>query len=164
LPAIAPPTEFEVATIKASSPDSRGGRFQMQPGGRLTSEGMPLRFLISRAFNTNTNDQLTGIPSWADSARFDVIAKAPPDGTAQTFIDPEVLAPMMLSLLKDRFKLSYHTEERELPAYSLLAAKPKMKKADPSSRSWCKNAGQVPGAPPPPPGTQALICQNITMT
>jgi uncharacterized protein (TIGR03435 family) len=70
----------------------------------------------------------------------------------------------MLALLKDRFKLAYHTEERELPAYTLMAAKPKMKKADPSARTWCKNAGQVPGAPPAPPGTQALICQNITMT
>jgi uncharacterized protein (TIGR03435 family) len=164
LPAIAAPTEFEVATVKASSPDSRGGRFQMQPGGRLNSEGMPLRFLITRAFNTSSNDQLTGIPSWADTARFDVIAKAPADGTAQTFIDPETLAPMILALLRDRFKLSYHTEERELPAYTLAAAKPKMKKADPSARAWCKGPNQVPGAPPPPPGTQALICQNITMT
>ena len=164
LPTIAAPTEFEVATVKASNPDSRGGRFQMQPGGRLNSEGMPLRFLITRAFNTNSNDQLTGIPSWADTARFDVIAKAPSDGTPQPFIDPDVLAPMMLALLKDRFKLSYHTEERELQAYSLVAAKPKMKKADPSSRAWCKNPNQVPGAPPAPPGTQALICQNITMT
>jgi uncharacterized protein (TIGR03435 family) len=164
LPAIAAPTEFEVATIKASSPDSRGGRFQMQPGGRLNSEGMPLRFLITRAFNTSGNDQLTGVPSWADTLRFDVIAKAPADGTPQTFIDPETLAPMMLALLKDRFKLSYHTEERELPAYTLVAAKPKMKKADPSARAWCKSASQVPGAPPPPPGTQALICQNITMS
>jgi len=71
---------------------------------------------------------------------------------------------MMLALLKDRFKFSYHTEERELPAYTLVAAKPKMKKADPSARTWCKNASQVPGAPPPPPRSQSLICQNITMS
>jgi uncharacterized protein (TIGR03435 family) len=164
LPPIAAPMEFEVASVKVSSPDSRGGRFQMQPGGRLTSENMPLRFLISRAFNTTSNDQLTGVPSWADTARFDLIAKTPSDVATQPFIDPETMAPMMLALLKDRFKLAYHTEERELPAYTLMAAKPKMKKADPSARTWCKNAGQVPGAPPAPPGTQALICQNITMT
>jgi uncharacterized protein (TIGR03435 family) len=102
----------------------------MQPGGRLNSEGMPLRFLITRAFNTSSNDQLTGVPSWADTARFDVIAKTPSDGATQTGIDPEALAPMMLALLKDRFKLSYHTEERELPADTLVAAKPKMTKAD----------------------------------
>jgi uncharacterized protein (TIGR03435 family) len=164
LPPVVAPTEFEVASVKASNPDSRGGRFQMQPGGRLTSENLPLRFLISRAFNTTSNDQLAGVPSWADTAKFDVIAKAPAEVAPQPFIDNETMAPMMLALLKDRFKLAYHTEERELPAYTLVSAKPKMKKADASARTWCKNASQVPGASPAPPGTQALICQNITMT
>jgi uncharacterized protein (TIGR03435 family) len=136
----------------------------MQPGGRLNSEGMPLRFLITRAFNSSSNDQLTGVPAFADTARFDVIAKAPSDGAPQAAIDPDTLAPMILALLKERFKLSYHTEERELQAYTLVAVKPKMKKADPSARSWCKAPSQVPGAPPAPPGaTTAMICQNITM-
>ncbi len=94
----AAPKEFEVATVKATSPDSRNSRFQMQPGGKLTAEGVPLRFLITRAFNTNGNDQLAGIPSWADSARFDVIAKAPSDGATQYNLDPDTLAPMMLAL------------------------------------------------------------------
>lgn len=164
LPPIKAATEFEVATIKATSPDFRGGRFQMQPGGRLTSEGMPLRFLMTRAFNTSSNDELIGVPPFADSARFDLVAKAPADGMPVAFIDTEVLAPMLLSLLKDRFKLAYHTEEREVPAYTLVAARPKMKKADPSSRTWCKAPGQIPGALPAPPGAQALICQNITMS
>jgi uncharacterized protein (TIGR03435 family) len=163
LPPIAAPMEFEVATIKATSPDSRGSSFRTQAGGRLTVEGLPLQFLITRAFNTPSSDQLTGVPTWANTARFDVIAKAPSDG-AQTVLDPETLAPMILALLKDRFKLSYHTEERELQAYTLVAAKPKMKKADPSARAWCKSPAQVPGAPPAPQGSQALICQNITMT
>jgi uncharacterized protein (TIGR03435 family) len=122
-----------------------------------------LRFLIARAFNTTSNDQLIGIPSWADSARFDINAKALSDGP-QSALDPNTMAPMILALLKDRFKLAYHTEERELSAYTLVAAKPKMKKADPSTRSWCKNPAQVPGAPPAPSGMNALICQNITMT
>ena len=164
LPAIAALTEFEVATVKAASPDSRISRFQMQPGGRLNAEGVPLRLLISRAFVTNSSDQITGVPPFADTERFDVVAKAPVDGPIPGFIDPETLAPMMLALLKERFKLSFHTEERELPAYTLVATKPKMKKADPSARAWCKSPTQVPGAPPAPPGSQALICQNITMT
>lgn len=157
------PTEFEVATIKATSPDSRAQRFQVQPGGRLVVEGLPLQFLITRAFNTASNEQLTGMPSWANTARFDVVAKAPADSLSQN-IDPDTLAPMLVALLKERFKLSYHTEERELTAYTLVAAKPKLKKADPAARTWCKNASQVPGAPPPPPRSQSLICQNITVT
>ncbi len=163
LPPMAAPEAFEVASVKPSNPDSRNSRFQMQPGGRLNAEGVPLRFLIARAFNTNNNEQLTGVPSWADSARFDVIAKAPPDSMNQTGLDQEALAPMMMALLKERFKLTYHTEQRDLPAYALQAVKPKMKKADPSARAWCKNPSQIPGAPPAPQGSQALICQNITM-
>ena len=47
----------------------------------------------------------------------------------QTGLDQEALAPMMMALLKERFKLTYHTEQRDLPAYALQAVKPKMKKA-----------------------------------
>ena len=158
----AAPSEFEVATVKPTNPDSRNSRFQMQAGGRLNAEGVPLRFLISRAFNTSSNDQIAGVPSWTDTARFDVIAKAPEDSAIQT-LDPDTLAPMMLALLKERFKLTYHMEDREVPAYSLAATKPKMTKADPSTRTWCKPPAQVPGAAPAPPSTQVMICQNITM-
>jgi hypothetical protein len=56
LPAVALPTEFEVASIKPTNPDMKMGSFLVQPGGRLVAEGLPLRFLISRAFNTNANE------------------------------------------------------------------------------------------------------------
>jgi uncharacterized protein (TIGR03435 family) len=39
-----------------------------------------------------------------------------------------------------------------------------MKKADPAARAWCKNPSQIPGAAPAPPRSQAMICQNVTMT
>ncbi len=163
LPPLNSPKEFEVATVKPTSPDFRGGRFQVQPGGRLVAEGMPFRFLLSRAFNTNGNEQLTGLPSWVDSTRFDVVAKIPDDSGPVLGVDPELLAPMMRKLLEDRFKMKYHTEERQVNAYTLVAGKPKLKKADPASRTWCKNPVQVVGAPPPTPGEQSLMCQNTTM-
>lgn len=161
LPPIPAPVEFEVATIKPTDPNARPfGRFQMQPGGRLVIEGLPLRFLISRAFNTNNNEMVTGLPPWADTERFDINALAS-DGTFSAGMDQEVLAPMLRALLADRFKMTYHTEERPVSAYTLLAVNPKMKKADPASRTWCKN-----GTSPPPgsgPGTSVLNCQNVTM-
>ena len=160
LPAIPAPTEFEVASVKPSDPGGRGGRFQMQPGGRLLSENMPVRFLVGRAFNTNNPDQLVGLPKWVDTERFDIIAKAPAAGPALTGMDQDALAPMIKALLVDRFKMTYHTEERPATAYSLVAAKPKMKKADPASRTSCKFAMAPPGSPP---GSQVLTCQNITM-
>jgi uncharacterized protein (TIGR03435 family) len=72
----------------------------------------------------------------------------------------ESVAPMLRALLKERFGLAYHTEDRPLPAYTLVAAKPKMKKADPAERTSCKQPPAPPGAPP---GSRQLVCQNVTM-
>jgi len=165
LPTIPVPTEFEVASVKPSDPGGRGGRFQTQPGGRLTAQGMNLRFLVARAFNTpNFNmfnsDAIVGLPGFADTERYDVIAKAPTPEGATAQIDMDAMAPMILSLLKERFGLKYHTEERPVTAYTLVAAKPKLKKADPNARTSCKNDT----APPPAaPGSRTWTCRNMTM-
>jgi uncharacterized protein (TIGR03435 family) len=121
---------------------------------------MPMRFLLSRAFNMNNNDGIAGLPPWADSERFDINAKAPATDASAPPLDPESMAPMVRSLLVDRFKLKYHTEDRPMTAYSLVAGKPKMKKADPNSRTFCKNSNAPAGSPP---GSRLLTCQNITM-
>jgi uncharacterized protein (TIGR03435 family) len=167
LPAIPLPTEFEVASVKPSDPGGRGGRFQMQPGGRLNVEGMTMGFLVFRAFNTigqgtmfMGGDQVAGIPSWANTARFDIVAKAPSAGPSAPAMDADAVAPMLRALLMDRFKLKYHTESRPVSAYTLVSVKPKMSKADPASRTSCRNGQALPGAPP---GSQILTCQNITM-
>ena len=158
LPTLPAPSEFEVAEVKLSGPASTFPRFQMQPGGRFTSQGMPMRFLIGRAFNGYSNDQILGVPNWADSQRFDITAKAPSDTGPN--LDPDQLAPMIRALLADRFKMTYHSEKRPLAAYTLVAAKPKMKKADPASRIFCRTGPAAPGSPP---GSILLTCQNITM-
>jgi hypothetical protein len=77
LPPIPLPTEFEVATIKPTDAGARAFRYQMQPGGRLVAEGTPLQFLISRAFNSNNNEQIAGVPAFAMTDRYDINAKAP---------------------------------------------------------------------------------------
>ncbi len=159
LPPVPVATEFEVADVKPSDPGGRNSRFQIQPGGRLTSQGMPVSFLLMRAFNVNNPDEIVNLPKWAASARFDITAKAASAGAAQT-MDMDALAPMMRSLLVDRFGLKYHTEERQMTAYSLVAGKPKMKKADPASRTFCRTQAAGPGTPP---GSRALQCQNTTM-
>ena len=42
---------------------------------------------------------------------------------------------MLRALIVERFKLVVHTEERPMNAYTLVANKPKVKKADPMSRT-----------------------------
>jgi uncharacterized protein (TIGR03435 family) len=163
LPPIPVPTSFEVASVKPTDPTSTSGVMRTQAGGRVIVQGMPLAFLLSQAFGTNTNstDQLIGAPEWARTARFDINAKAQTDD-AQASIASDAVGPLLRSLLVDRFGLKYHSEERVVNSYALTASKPKMKKADPSSRTSCKNVSTLAGAPPPP-GSQVVACQNITM-
>jgi uncharacterized protein (TIGR03435 family) len=57
-----------------------------------------------------------------------------------------MMAPLLRGLLADRFKMTYHQEERQVTAHTLTAAKPKMKKADPASRIFRRRAQPPPGA------------------
>ena len=86
---------------------------------------------------------------WIESARFDVRAKSLPTNSYDT------LRVMVRSLLAERFHLQVHKEQRPVEVYALVAAKPKLKAADPSTRATCKSA--------PANGTRAYICQNATL-
>jgi uncharacterized protein (TIGR03435 family) len=80
-------------------------------------------------------------------------------------VNIEALRPMLRALLVDRFQMKVHTEDRPVAAYTLVAAKPKLKQADPNSRSkWQegvatdskdKNANASLG--------RLVTCQNVTM-
>jgi uncharacterized protein (TIGR03435 family) len=157
LPAIPTPKEFEVAVVKPSASDFRGGRFQTQPGGRVDIQGIPMHFLLSRAFNATSDEQISGIPKWADAARFDIEAKA----SADLSRDMSAIAEPLRSLLQERFGLKTHTEDRLVTTYTLVAPKPKMKKADPSERTYCRNTQAPPGTPPAL--SRMITCQNVTM-
>jgi uncharacterized protein (TIGR03435 family) len=112
----APPASFEVATVRASGPDSAPMSLQRQPGGRLITSNTPLTFLISWAFGLD-DGRLVGAPKGADSIRFDIVAKAPTDSPP-----PGQMQLMMRSLLAERFGLVVHTEKRNRNAYTLRVA------------------------------------------
>jgi uncharacterized protein (TIGR03435 family) len=164
LPTPPAPTEFEVADVKLAAPPGASQppmiTMQMQPGGRFTCRGCPMRLLLTRAFNSNNSERLAGIPAGIEPIRVDVIAKTSSDAQTGPGIDPAVIAPLLRNLLADRFKMTYHEEERQVTAYSLVSDKPKLKKADPDSRIFCRRGQAPPGSPP---GSQMLTCQNATM-
>ena len=164
LPDLVLPTEFDVASVTLSEPLTPGGRggpirFGLQPGGRYESKGLPLRFLIDRAFNSLNREEIQNVPDFAQSLRVDITAKVtlPPAADPN---DQDLQAVLLRNLLADRFKMKYHTEERPVTAYQLVAGKPKLKKADPASRSHCTQSAAPAGSPP---GTRVLTCQNSTL-
>jgi uncharacterized protein (TIGR03435 family) len=164
LKATEPPSEFEVADIKPTDPEFRGMRFQIQPGGRVNFQGITLKFLIQQAWNIN-EDLLVGAPKWMDTDRYDVIAKASTTGPGAA-TDRDAVFLMVRSLLADRFKLTTHNEDRPVAAYTLLAVKPKMKKADPNSRTRFKEGPPADGKDPRianPTLSRLITFQNTTM-
>ena len=163
-----PPTEFEIADIKPSRPDETpNGR--LQPGGRLDLQGIPMKQLIQIAWDITGDDMIAGAPKFLDTARFDVIAKAP-GATGGSTLNPQIdiddVRIMLRALLVDRFKLAAHMEDRPLDAYVLVAAKPKLTKADPLGRTGCKE-GPAPAGKDPrdttPILSRLLTCHNMTM-
>jgi uncharacterized protein (TIGR03435 family) len=157
-----PPTEFEVAALKPSDPDARMFRTQIQPGGRVNIQGMPLKSLVMQAWNLR-NDMLAGAPSWMDTDRYDIVAKV----ASSEPVDLDAVWPLVRKLLTDRFQMTTHSEERPATAYTLASVKPKMKKADPATRSHVQNGPPPDGKDPRaanPALSRVIICQNVTMT
>jgi len=169
------PEEFEVADVKPTAPDFKGGKFQVQPSGRVEIQGATLRSLVVRAWGLSIigSDQVLLGPKFMDTARFDIVAKAPmfgapPDTPATApnalpvpqYTNGDSINPMLRSLLTDRFGLTSHTEDRPLPSLTLSSVKPKLQKADPAHRTGCHTAPTVPGTPSP---MTVLICENMTM-
>ena len=165
-----PPAEFEVAVIKPSAPNEPpGGR--IIPSGQVDVQSITLKTLIIIAWNLNPNDNdaLVGAPKWLDSDKFDITAKAPAtSATTNNGIpfDIDDLRVMLQKLLIERFKMVVHMEDRPVNAYTLVAANPKMKKADPLNRTGCKNGPGPDGKDPRianPILARLVSCQNITM-
>jgi uncharacterized protein (TIGR03435 family) len=166
-----PPAQFEVATIKPSKPD-------VELRGRVTEsqvdlQGTNLKFLIAFAWDLNPNDpeELVGAPKWLDSDKFDILAKVSSDvhmdpGPNGPRIEIDDLRHMVRDLLEDRFKMQVHMEDRPVWAYTLIAVNPKLKKADPLSRTRCKEGPGSDGKDPRtsnPALNRLLTCQNMTM-
>jgi uncharacterized protein (TIGR03435 family) len=114
---------------------------------------------------------IVGAPKWLDEERFDIVAKIPTSaingvGPNDIRIDFEAVMVMLKNLLADRFKLATHMEERPISAYTLVAAKPKLKPADPTGRIKCAEGPGADGKDPRdanPILGRLITCQNMTM-
>lgn len=112
---------FEVATVRPSGPESAPMSIQRQPGGRLVTSNMPLSRLIAWAYGLD-DGRLLGIPSGADSARFDILALA-----SNADLRPGETQLMMRALLAERFGLTVHSEERTLTTFVLLTDRDRLR-------------------------------------
>lgn len=113
----APRLEFEVASVKPSKPGAQGGGIKPMPGGQTyVAQNVPVKLMIELMFHLNDR-QVSGAPPWLTTDLYDVDAKA----DAPHSLDD--LHVMFQNLLIERFKLQFHKETRELPAYELVVDK-----------------------------------------
>ncbi len=167
------PTEFEVASLKPSAPNAPPGQPDIK-NGRLYVPGISVQNLIMVAWELNGPEFLAGAPKWLNEDKYDILAKAP-EGVAIGDLTPnrnsvpvniDALRPMLRALITERFQLAVHTEDRPMNAYTLVSNKPKLKKADPTSRTrWQEGpAPDSKGDKNANPTLGRLVrCQNVTM-
>jgi uncharacterized protein (TIGR03435 family) len=155
---------YEAVSVKPNKSGQQGSSIRRQPGGRLTASNMPLRALITFAYQIQ-GFQLVGDPSWLRTETFDIVAKMegdPPPVMPGTGPDPHMVA--MRTVLAERFKLAVHRETRELDIYALVLARPdgtlgpNLKQTTTDCLAMM-DAARRGGAPPPPPGPNApVVC------
>lgn len=124
----APPTRFdafEVATVKPVDVDAKAARFiTMQGTHRFVVKAYTLKLMIAAAYDLNPRT-IAGGPGWIESDHYDILATTP--GEVRPTHEEQM--SMLRSLLADRFKLTFHREQKEFSIYVLEVAKtgPKIK-------------------------------------
>lgn len=135
------PLAFDVASIR---PIAAGGRpthgwvgVQFRPDG-VEAAFQTLPDLLCYAYgykNLRFDGQISGLPAWAATQRYDIEAKMSPVDVAefQKLSKDEQerrRQEMMQSLLAERFHLRLHRGSKEIPVYELVVAKGGLKMQD----------------------------------
>jgi len=112
---------FEAASIKPGPPGNimdlmrSGGVYSNIDDSHFAVGSFNLAALVQMAFHI-PQDQIVE-PDWMMEPRFDVQAKLPAGSSK------EQVPAMLLTLLEDRFKLTWHHDQKVLPVYALMVAK-----------------------------------------
>jgi len=116
---------FEVASVKTNRTEAPATTlFPLGPGdayaangGRFRATNLPAISYLRFAYRLGPND-LLDLPRWVYNERFDIEGRANGEQTK------DQMRSMMRALLKDRFKLVVHTEQRTQAIYDLELANP----------------------------------------
>ena len=109
---------FEVATIKLTGPQPGGRWIKMLSVDRFEARNHAVRTLIAAAYEMSP-DAISGGPTWVDSDHWDIEAKIP--GVTRPNSGEQMT--MLRELLKERFRLTFHREQKRMRIYSLTVAR-----------------------------------------
>jgi uncharacterized protein (TIGR03435 family) len=151
---------FEVASIKADTTDRAAtSRFPLGPGdayvpGTLFSAtNFPLIAYIRFAFGRSQGEMLRA-PSWVYDERFDIQGRATGEPTKGD------MRLLVRALLAERFKLAWHTEQREDSVLALMVATPGRLGPQISPHRQDEQCGQDPKFAAIPCGSAGLVASS----
>ena len=110
---------FEVASIKRNTdPRPPGSGPVRTPKGEIRVVAVLARLLVLYAYPLDAAPaEVVGVPSWANSERYDITVKGIADAT------PDQVTRVWRTLLAERMKLAAHYEPREVRGYHLVVAR-----------------------------------------
>jgi uncharacterized protein (TIGR03435 family) len=113
---------FDAASVKLNRDGGSVAGLRRLPGGRFEATNIQLSTLISFAYQLQ-NYELQGAPSWADTDRWNVIAKMNGDPPPVSPGAPDPMMTATRALLAERFKLLVHQEMKDTDVYLLVKAR-----------------------------------------
>jgi uncharacterized protein (TIGR03435 family) len=109
---------FEVASIKPNLSGEKAGRIMGIQGAQFVILNITAKELVWNAFAPSYYEfEVLGGPSWSQAERFDLVAKVDPQK------DRPRLGIMTQNLLKERFKVELHREQKEMAVLELVLAR-----------------------------------------
>jgi uncharacterized protein (TIGR03435 family) len=108
---------FDVATIKPNDSGATSMQALLVNGRNFATRASSLDDLISFAYDMQVK-QIVGAPDWTGKDRYDIAAVPDQEGIPSD----EQLKVMVRKLLAGRFKLTFHHDQREMPAYMLTVS------------------------------------------
>jgi uncharacterized protein (TIGR03435 family) len=134
---------FDVVSIRQNISGGVHDDFGPTPDGfRITNKSVLLAIITayvpqSSDYALFTPDNVLGLPEWAQSDNYDIVAKVS-EADLPEWRNPAsqkvMLRAMMQAMLADRFKLAVHRETKEESVYSLVMGKngPKFTETNPA--------------------------------
>lgn len=128
--------EFEVVDVRPNHSGDVDGAGSILPSGQFRAINIPLKEVIKFAFGVR-GEAIVGAPAWVDSEHFDIIGKAAPVGSEETFWRStravvlmrlgyhwdETFRLMVQTMLADQFKLAFHRDQKALNVFALEVGK-----------------------------------------
>jgi uncharacterized protein (TIGR03435 family) len=163
--------EFDVVDIKPNNSGDANGSGGILPSGQFRAVNIPLKEIIKFAFHVR-DEAIVGAPAWTESEHYDIVGKAAPVGSEETFYRStravalmrlgyswdDTFRQMVQSMLADQFKLKFHKEQKTMSVFALEIAKggDKLQKSAEAGQPQCS---RTVGA-----GLQAeATCKNVSM-